>query len=660
MSKKILIFDTEGSYGAFRPWEPGFYLTCLSYHWIIDGVADEPKVLWMVHNEVELTPMPPYVAQVQRLVDEATLVVAHNLKHDLNILRYYGVDFERTKLWCTMLVEYLLEGQDASLEWGLDEICARRQLGQKDPTIRNCWEKGMGTHEIPKEWLEFYAKRDVELTGVLYMSQSQEVIENNMEALVELQNEFTMSLSDMEMNGFVCDAHQAEALYNEYHERACLIREDVLSMLGDVRINLASGPQLSAALFGGECEVSWKEWVTKTLKTKPETRYYEKTYRARLSLPGFFRAPAKSETKKDGVYSTDKNTIEALPARTKDQRRIKELLLDLSKVEKICETLRGKSDGTGLISKIIEGVIHPKFNQCVTATGRLSSSDPNSQNLPRGSTSPIKQCIRPAFDTIVQFDLSQIEWRAAAWLSQDRTMIHEINSGVDQHIEACTKIMGLKFTNKSDPESKENRNYAKVFNFRMIYGGTAHGFFSDPKMPEFSKSRWGSIVSEFYTKYSGLKDWQDINIMGATVAGRIVLPTGRRFHFNKTAFRQGVYNYNERQFKNYPVQGLAGGDILPLVCILCRRGLRENGLLTKLILTVHDSIVFDCPQDEVLRVSKLCMLIVQNLPQYIEDWFGINWNVKLDGEIEAGPNYGSLKEIKLNEIMEGHTEETVH
>jgi DNA polymerase I-like protein with 3'-5' exonuclease and polymerase domains len=136
------------------------------------------------------------------------------------------------------------------------------------------------------------------------------------------------------------------------------------------------------------------------------------------------------------------------------------------------------------------------------------------------------------------------------------------------------------------------------------------------------------------------------------LCGELVAPTGRRFRFNKSIYRNGGLEYNERQFKNYPVQGIAGGDILPLCTILIRRGLRHSGLRSKLILTVHDSIVLDCPLDEVKRVAKLCYLIAKNLDKTISNYFGIDWNVKLDGECEVGTNYGNLKEITYAEAMD--------
>ncbi len=239
---------------------------------------------------------------------------------------------------------------------------------------------------------------------------------------------------------------------------------------------------------------------------------------------------------------------------------------------------------------------------------------------------------------ILQIDLSQIEWRGAAWLSQDVTMINEINSGIDQHSAACTDLMEMELT-------KENRFFAKIFNFRLLYGGTAFGFYKDVNMPKFSQAKWRKIVDNFYNKYWGLKHWQDKNIQFVFKHGYLQLPTGRLFVFNKTKREQGVMVYNEREIKNYPVQGLAGGDILPLLAVLLRRGLKKYKLKSKYILTVHDSIVFEYLDKELKMLIKLCEATMEGLVSNIQNYFGVDWNVDLAAEIEIGEDYGNLQPI---------------
>jgi DNA polymerase I-like protein with 3'-5' exonuclease and polymerase domains len=121
----------------------------------------------------------------------------------------------------------------------------------------------------------------------------------------------------------------------------------------------------------------------------------------------------------------------------------------------------------------------------------------------------------------------------------------------------------------------------------------------------------------------------------------LVLPTGRRFKFRPTGWGG---KYNEREIKNYPVQGMAGGDILPLAAVIIRKNMRKRGFVSKMILTVHDSIVFDYKESEKKDLAKLCLSVFSNLPKYIKQYWGINWIVNLEGECEIGENYGSQTE----------------
>jgi DNA polymerase I-like protein with 3'-5' exonuclease and polymerase domains len=510
----------------------------------------------------------------------------------------------------------------------------------------------MDTYDIPAELLHEYVLDDAEKCGLICLDQRKDMLEEQMAPLLNLQMEFMIVLSDMELNGFLWDNDVATSIAEEYTERVKAIDLELLEMIGEPRLNIGSSEQLSAALFGGEAKITWKEWYIHEYKTKPYSRYYEREYSERVTISGLGFGPEKGtqSSSKKGVYSTDKGVIQRLKCKTPDQRRVKKLLLQRSADAQVVKMIRGSNAKTGLMSKIQpDGCIHPSLNQTVAATGRLSCSDPNGQNLPRGGTSPIKKCIVPRFDGIGQFDLSQIEWRAAGWLSRDKTMIFEINNGVDQHVEACVHLMELEFVDKSDPTSKQNRTDAKIFNFRMIYGGSAYGFYMDHKMPNFSKKKWERIVRGFFKKYYGLEAWQIKNVKWVTEGGTLGIPTGRKFALHKIMNKKGELVWNERQVKNYPVQSIAG-DILYLFAVILRRGMIKAGLKSKMILTVHDSIVFDYINEELDTLMRLCFKIIDQLPQYITNYFKLSqpWDVKLEGEFEVGQNYAEMKEVFLD------------
>ena len=164
----------------------------------------------------------------------------------------------------------------------------------------------------------------------------------------------------------------------------------------------------------------------------------------------------------------------------------------------------------------------------------------------------------------------------------------------------------------------------------------------DPKMPRFGLKGWRKVVDGFYATYPGLKQWQrDNTIKVIANHGRMVSETGRLFVFPLN--NNG--KYDERKIKNYPVQGMAGGDILPLATVIIRRYMRKYRLRSIMILTVHDSIVFDYVKSEEKILSDICMSVFKNLPTYIRNYFGFEWTVDLTGEVEAGPTYGSQKQI---------------
>lgn len=632
---KILSLDCEHSYGFMRPYQKGFYLTCVG---AVSNFADD-KVWWFEHDDLEPKPFVDNFVEIQKMLDEADILLAHNLKHDLTILRHYTIDAGSVELWCTMLVEYLVSGMNTrGRTFGLSAVAEEYGLPSKLDKVKTYWEAGKDTREVPIKLLEEYVLDDCQKVFDIYPKQKDVVELLGMQKLVALQNEFTMSLSDMELFGFKFDTVRAKEIVDEYSSLIEGWESELQDIAGDTRIKISSPTQLSAVLYGGKCKVKDTEWIMQTLKTKPETKYYERECDVVLDLPGLGFKPI-GKPRMDGSGATDKETIKKLKAKTPIQKHVKSILLEYSNAKKVVNTLWSPNPKKGLLNKLgVDRHIHPNLNQTVTATGRLSSSDPNSQNMPRGSTSPIKECIVPCYDWILEVDLSQVEWRVAAELSQDMIMLNEINNGIDQHSATCVELM-------EQPLNKDNRTDAKIFNFRMIYGGSPYGFYMDSKMPNFALKKWDTIYDNFYNKYQGLDHWQRSNIAEVMKNGVLTTITGRRYTFHKTMRKEGIDVYNDRQIKNYPVQGMAGGDILPLLCVVIRRGLVSSGLSSRLILTVHDSIILDVLEAERERVIRLCSTVVNNLRTYIRSYFGVAWTAKIEGETEIGTNWGAMKEV---------------
>jgi DNA polymerase I-like protein with 3'-5' exonuclease and polymerase domains len=666
---KILGIDTETTKKPNHfPWRSGFQLCMIS----CSDYRGKKHTFWFFHSDLIAPNTNATLVKLQRLIDQHDMVAAHNMKFDLNVLRNH---LRFPKLWCTMVGEYLLNYHSNS-GLSLAKVAPRYGLSDKLDKVKTMWDAGFETYEIPMSLLQEYCEDDAEKARKIAEMQYTRMHAAGLMKTMRLQMEWLDILSEMECNGVLWDMEYAKELVRKYDKYLNIIDKAIDKFIKPYceghDINLSSNDELSALLYGGTIIRREKVPVLKTKNIKVRMPYvftykdgrkvikvkwndHKDTSVIRMvfrdvpyDLKGIgFKPLPKSEVKKSTeerpYYAIDKSTLSQLTIHTRYQSVIIQLLLKRSAIYKVRTTFANDITKTGLIHKVTnDGKLHTNYNQTVTATGRLSSSDPNSQNLPRGNTSPIKRCIIPTLDGIMNADLSQIEWRVPAQLSQDKTMISEINSGVDQHIAACVDLMGLPFVSKADPASKKNRDHAKTFNFRMIYGGTEYGFFKDPNMPRFKLRKWGNIIKSFFKKYSGLYNWQQRNIKTVIQGdGTLVLPTGRRFKFRPTGWGG---KYNEREIKNYPVQGMAGGDILPLAAVIIRKKMRKGGFVSKMILTVHDSIVFDYKESEKKDLAKLCLNVFSNLPKYIKQYWGIDWIVNLEGECEIGENYGSQKE----------------
>lgn len=634
------------------PWKEGYYLCTVSTYTPFDG-----KKTWVFrHNEQD---NPDSIKDLEFYLSRFDTLIGQNLKYDLAILRWHEVKLPQDmKFYCTMVAEYLKRFQVRG-NLDLDSLCIRYGLPIKDDRIKKMWQAGKNTHEIPLDILVEYNQHDAEQAFKVSGFQRPALRKFGLKKVFDLQMEWLDLLCHMESYGIEWDKARAMAYVKKFDKQAKILESKIKKCLERDDLNIGSKEELSAALYGGKIKrkkigpvIKYKNIKTRSPfifkyadgreviklrwndhKNTPYLNYQFKIYEHKLKGMGF-QPLEKTALEKKGYYSTDKTILGQLRCNTMVQKRVIGLLLKYAIVKKAKETFQGKKGDKGLLSKIgTDDRIHTKYNQAFTGTGRLSSSDPNSQNLYNW----VKKCVIPRYDYIVQGDLSQIEWRAPAQMSGDPTMITEVNSGIDQHAKAVVDLMEL-------PLNKSNRKAAKFFNFRMIYGGTAYGFYKDTKMPDFKLKKWEKIVSDFYEKYSGLKAWHTHNIQRVIKGdGTLTIPTGRRFKFE---LENG--KYPERKIKNYPVQGICGGDILPLAAVIIWKGIKKRGMKTIPFLTVHDSVVFDTPANELDRLARLVLHVFNHLPDYLNAYFGINWTVNLTGEVNCGVNYGELNRLWRN------------
>lgn len=237
---------------------------------------------------------------------------------------------------------------------------------------------------------------------------------------------------------------------------------------------------------------------------------------------------------------------------------------------------------------------------------------------------------------IVNCDVTGLEVLCAAYLSQDATLYKELKEGVDIH-SANQEAFGLP-----------SRLVAKVLKFRLIYGGSEYGFVKDPDFTHVSTSTkyWKAVIDKYYKKYTGIYSWHDNIIKEVSKTSELVVPaTGRTYEWDLMKF--GTFKVPAPQVKNYPVQGF-GADIMSIARVSFAKRFRDASINGRIVLTVHDSIVVDCDDNDVQRVVEIFNNVFTDLPANISRVFNINFDLEVRCEIEVGHNQGELSPVSLS------------
>tara|TARA_R100001244_G_scaffold129990_1_gene101821 strand:- start:418 stop:1806 length:1389 start_codon:yes stop_codon:yes gene_type:complete len=315
----------------------------------------------------------------------------------------------------------------------------------------------------------------------------------------------------------------------------------------------------------------------------------------------------------EGGFKTDRLTL--IKATRFSSEDVKHFIEKISRYTSLDTYLKTFVEGIKKF-KNDKNFLYPSFMQCVTATGRLSSRNPNFQNQPRAKTFPIRKVINSRFENgkIMEIDFAQLEFRTAVFLSQDKQGMKDIKNGVDVH----------QFTADTIGCSRQD---AKAHTFKPLYGGMS-GTDNEKR-----------YYSEFLKKYPDIKVWHE-KLQDEAIRYKVVtLPTGRQYSFPKAERMPWGGSSFSTQIKNYPVQGFATADIVPLACILIQELLEKNETKSLLINTVHDSIVADVyPGEEKVVATCLnngCLGVIQRM----KDTYNIEFNVPLDVELKVGSNW---------------------
>ena len=237
---------------------------------------------------------------------------------------------------------------------------------------------------------------------------------------------------------------------------------------------------------------------------------------------------------------------------------------------------------------------------------------------------------------IVNCDAKALEWVVGAYLSQDKVAIQEIIDKVDQH-SLNQKAFGLP-----------SRLIAKIFVFRLMYGGSAYAYANDPDFSSVSSSQkyWQKVIDAFYNKYTGLRDWHIKIVQEAMQNGQLIMPTGRIYKFEAGRDYKGELKAPETIIKNYPVQGL-GADLMSIARVSFTKRFKDANINGIIVNTVHDSIVCDVDSSEINRVGLLFHDVFRDTPINFKRLFGVGFNIPLTCEVSVGNNMKELMEYKI-------------
>ena len=621
-------------------------------------------------------------AFVQQVLDMTTLLIGHNLQHDLMWLWESGFKYDGD-IYDTMLAEYiLLRGQKQPLS--LAACAERRNLEvQKDDTLKTYFKQGYNTNEIPLRELSHYLRRDLLTTGELFHAIEGDYAKPESDSLSAVRGvtfRTCKTLTRMYMSGFKVDRQELDKVRDLFEkERADIetrLQYKVRELMGDTPVNLNSPEQMSQVVFSRSVN-NKKEWVDlfnftntpqefkaavnansktiyrtkaftcptcegqgKTYKVKKDGSKYSKPNKCKdcdargyqlqetKQIAGLkFTAPSKAWVSANG-FSTGKDNLDTLIATAKNNNMDEAVnfLSDLKRLSAVSSYLSSFVDGIDGYTKH-DDYLHVGLTQHITATGRFSGRNPNMQNMPRGGTFPVKRVFTSRWDGgyIVEADFAQLEFRTAAFLAQDETAMREIETGFDVHSYTAKVI-----TDAGQPTS---RQAAKEHTFAPLFGATGYGR---------SKAEQ-AYYTHFTEKYAGIGKWHQRLASEALRFLKITNVSGRQYAFPDVARRANGSPTHFTMIKNYPVQGFATGDVVPVVLNELHRMLQP--LQSVLVNTVHDSMVIDVHPNEKERVLHIIDSLNQNINTLVEDTYGIKLNVELLLEAKIGPNWLDTKDV---------------
>ncbi|WP_417592273.1 DNA polymerase I [Owenweeksia hongkongensis] len=508
-------------------------------------------------------------------------IIGQNLKYDISILKNFGVEV-KGKLFDTMLAHYLI---NADMRHNMD-VLAETYLHYKPVSIETLigkkGKKQGNMRDVDPKLVKEYAGEDADITFRLKQIFEPKLKEGNATKVFdEIELPLVPVLSDMELQGVNLDTEALSKLSKRLEEDIAELSKEIIELAGE-EFNIASPKQLGEVLFG------------------------------KLKL---LEKPKKT---KSGQYATSEDILSDLAK----EHRIAEAILDYRQMVKL------KSTYVDALPEMVNSKtkrIHTSYNQAVAATGRLSSVNPNLQNIPirteRGRE--VRKAFIPRDENhlMLAADYSQIELRLIAELSGDKNMMDAFLNEEDIHTATAAKVFGVSL----DAVTREQRSNAKTVNFGIIYGVSAFGL---SQQTTLSRGEAGDIIKSYFQTYPGIQDYIESQKEFARKNGFVETLLGRRRYLKDINSRNAVVrSHAERNAVNAPIQGTAA-DIIKLAMIKIYDELKPFD--TKMVLQVHDELVFDAPAGEIETLKPIIKSAMENavdlkVPLTVEFGHGKNW-----------------------------------
>ena len=490
----------------------------------------------------------------QLLEDRTVLKVGHNLKYDSHILKQKrNGNIKIFPLDDTMCLSYVLDAGRIERH-GLDYLAAKWLSHQ---TIKYEDVCGRGSKQVSFDKISpsdacNYAAEDADITFRLWMILKPRLANERMTVVYNrLERPLIKVLTEMERNGIVVDASILRRLSNDFASKIVLLEKEIYNLAGQ-EFNIASPKQLGEILF------------------------------EKLKLEG-------GKKSKSGAWSTSADILEELASR---DIIIAQKVLDFRQLAKL------KSTYTDALQESINsrtGRVHTSYSMVGALTGRLSSSDPNLQNIPIRTTEG--RSIRTAFiaeagSKIISADYSQIELRLVAHVAKEKSMLEAFRNGIDIHAQTAAEVFEVPI-NKLNGET---RRRAKAINFGIIYGISGFGL---ARQLGISQGEARDYIKAYFTRFPGIRDYMEQMKQLAREKGFVETLFGRRIYIsNIKSSNAAVRGFAERQAINAPIQGSAA-DIIKRAMIKMPNMINKLNLKTKMLLQVHDELIFETPEDEV-------------------------------------------------------------